>query len=563
VCLDEPEKKMWQVLRRYQGVDTNSSQQQHQDRSILSNNNASQQQQQQINKAFLHNQRTIALHEWHEHAVDPNPPSLAIPYDRYVFEKMLRLAVGNNNNNNNNQHQQQKATTSPRGGKANQQQQQHVAAAPQSNNVNVVDPPTVEIQRKALSNLIQLLFEKPQNIHHITKEPTLIPTLVTTSGDLDEDVRRATCVLLRLIAQDRKGAAFLFSTRKDVPANEAHVLSIATAYKNCLSSSNISNNSSVPSEATISNVRRRLADVGEAVRCLLNLCMDTRSVIVSTEALKAMSAFHGFADSPEYTFTLMRAQCVSVYSEIVKAFKFSNNNVAEAVSNQREQCCTAALTCLRLVTNAKEAFLEVLKENVLDSALNIISEYTVSNLFQHEPQQQTSTTSTISSSRSKLLCAALSVLTELVLYTAGAKAAIERRDKHKQPTLLPCAQLSRLHPDPAVRRDAAGALATLCVAEGGKMAAAETTTTTTASATSQVIDLVKDSIRFETDRDVVSSMCRVVCLLSELPAAREMLLQIAEPLKELAANAAKAKDASLEEGAARAAKLVVWVPGQE
>merc|ERR1712000_593795 len=139
-------------------------------------------------------------------------------------------------------------------------------------------------------------------------------------------------------------------------------------------------------------------------------------------------------------------------------------------------------------------------------------------------------------------------------------AAARRRQQQQQgaaSTLLPCAKLARLHPDAAVRRDAAGALATLCVAETGKAAAYS------APQEQGVINLVKDSICHETNRDVVSSMCRTVCLLSELPDARQMLVDIADPLKEIAANAAKSKDSSLEEGAARAAKLVVWVPGQE
>lgn len=568
---------MWQVLRRYQGVDAPSSspptqqKQQHrgvagvtaQNKTTVTSNNYDNNN--NNNTSFQQNQRTIALHEWKEHAVNPQPPSLAMPYDRYVYEKMLRLAV---NVNTNASIDDRRATTATK-------------EKEKANNNEEKDPSAVEIQRRALANLIQLLFEKPQNIHHLVKEPALLPTVVATSCDPDEDVRRATCVLLRLIAQDRRGAEFLFTTGKDEPAKASVVDSIARVVIAVVVVGGSGSDESVKLD-----VRRRLADVGEGVRCLISCCLESLSgsCAVATEALRAMAALHGFADTPEYTFALMRARCVPVYSAVIKKFAFSNsssssssggggggdsgsNRSSASDEEQQIQCCTAALACLRLVTNAKEAFLEVLNEDVLGSSLQIVIDYVAHHHNENEynrqpsppPQQQQQSSrqlATTTTTWSKLLCAALSVITELVLYTAGSNAAARRQESRLR-TLLPCAKLSRLHPDPAVRRDAAGALATLCVSEIGKAAAFG------APQEQGVIDLVKDSIKYEDNRDVVSSMCRVVCLLSELPAARQMLVDIAEPLKEIARNAASAKDASLEEGATRAAKLVVWVPGQE
>lgn len=514
---------MWQVLRRYQGVSSST------DADNNSSNNfsasATDSSLASKEKAFLHNQRTIALHEWREHQVNPNPAVNAVPYDRYAFEKALRQAAPEVARN----------------------------VAPGGDNSGDV---TVEIRRGALASLIQKVFEKPHNVHHLLKEPQLMATLVYTSAHPDDDVRKATCLLVRLIAQDKRGAEFLFAARKDERTPDEHVAAIAFSKKNAFSiaagggGGSMGNAMNALDDATqLAPVRRRLADVGELVRCMLYLCMDG-SFAVATEALKAMGAFHGFADSPEYTFALMRAQCVPCYAEIVRAFKYDSllsNEEDEQQQQQQQQlisekalACAAALQCLRQVTDAKEAFLEVLRCDVLTASLKVITDFDCKN-----------EAAMGNASLAKLLSAAFSVVGELVLYTAGSNAAA-RRQLQKLATLLPCARLMREHVDAAVRRDAAGCLATLCVSEAGKAAALA----------ESVLAPLRELIGEEEDRDTVSSGCRIVCLLSELPAARQQLVELADRLNEIAAIAAEAKDASLEEGARRAAQLVVWVPGQ-
>jgi hypothetical protein len=515
---------MWSVLRRYQGISPADQQQQQQHYAADDGPGSASVAPVSFSdkdKAFRHNQRIIALHEWREHQVDPAPAINSVPYDRYCFEKALRLAAP----------------------------EAALNAAPGGDNSASV---TVDMRRGALGALIQKVFEKPQNVHHLMKEPSLVTSLIVTAAHPDEEVRKATCVLVRLIAQDRKGAEFLFAARKDERAADEHVTAIALSKKNAFTVSSAALKAAAASldELTqLAPVRRRLADVGEVVRWVLFLCMDS-SFAVATEALKAMATFHGFADSPEYTFALMRAQCVPCYAELVKSFRYESSYAAgedaaaaaQLLASQRALTCAAALQCLRLITNAKEAFLDVLKADVLSASLKVVTDFDCSS----------NSAALASPSLAKLLCAAFSVAGELVLYTAGSSAAA-RRQKTKLPTLLPCARIAREHPDAAVRRDAAGALATLCVAEAGKAAALDE---------HGVVGLVRQLVHQEEDRDVVSSGCRIVCLLSELPAARHQLVDLADRLNEIASIAAEAKDAALEEGAARAARLVVWVPGQ-